>query len=120
MANIKLTGNLDLDLLRIGYKEGDIVTAYPDLQSKVGAMYFTKGPYDCVVWPENYEIVNKKESLPANKELCIICHSDTFCLFCCKECDRECHFRKDCLHNESDLIKRNKYHLYNKLLIPKE
>jgi hypothetical protein len=57
---IKLKGQIDLDLLRIEFKPGDVVDAEPDMVGTTGAMYFMrifKGTmYDCVVWPENYDM----------------------------------------------------------------
>lgn len=58
---IKLIGDLDSELISVGLKEGDIVNAETSPGSKSGQMYFTKYRSDvhqeCVVWPENYEIV---------------------------------------------------------------
>ena len=60
---IKLKGDLDQELTAIGLKAGDEITAYPDNVGKAGAMYFIKMyrgfTHDCVVWPENYEIIRK-------------------------------------------------------------
>lgn len=58
---IKLIGDLDFDLTRIGLKDGSIVDAFPSTGSKSGQLYFkvyrSDVDQDCVVWPENYEIV---------------------------------------------------------------
>ncbi len=58
MKTIKLIGSLDLDLLKLNLKEGDIVSARPDPNSKVGAMWFQVEHTDCVVWPQNYVIIS--------------------------------------------------------------
>lgn len=59
---IKLTGELDTELTRIGLKPGDVVTPESSCK-KTGAMYFFKlhigFSNTCVVWPENYEIINE-------------------------------------------------------------
>lgn len=64
MKTIKLKGQLDSELLSIGLKEGDIVHADPDTFGKKGAMYFNKlhngFTHSCVVWPDNYVILNQK------------------------------------------------------------
>jgi len=57
---IKLKGDLDSELIAIGFKAGDIIEATADPVSKVGAMNFDRyhhgTKYNCVVWPANYEI----------------------------------------------------------------
>ncbi len=63
-GKIKLKGNLDFDLKKIGLKSGDEVFATPVFNSKVGAMYF-QSVYNgfscnCVVWPENYDILSEE------------------------------------------------------------
>lgn len=58
MTKIKLRGELDIDLVRLGLKEGDEVNAEIS-NEKSGAAYFSVFytiTVDCVVWPENYEI----------------------------------------------------------------
>jgi len=60
MYEIKLTGELDWELTRIGFKPGDIVHATINADG-TGAMYFDKmycgTTYQCVVWADNYEIL---------------------------------------------------------------
>lgn len=60
---IKLKGNLDYELTRIGLAEGDEIEATPDRVGKTGAVYFQKyhrgTKYDCVAWPDNYDVINK-------------------------------------------------------------
>lgn len=62
LMKIRLKGTLDLDLTKLGLKTGDEVIASPDKLSKVGALNFVKMhngfSVDCVVWPENYDILN--------------------------------------------------------------
>jgi hypothetical protein len=60
---IKLKGELDFDLTRIGLKPGDIIkNASLDSVSLMGAVNFSQGYqgmyYDCVVWPEDYDVIN--------------------------------------------------------------
>jgi hypothetical protein len=67
---IKLKGELDFDLIRIGLKPGDIIkNAIPDRISKMGAVNFThqyeRMNFDCVVWPEDYDVI--KSDKPAKK-----------------------------------------------------
>jgi hypothetical protein len=59
---IKLKGDIDFDLIRIGLKTGDIIkNASLDSVSMMGSVNFTrqyKGMhYDCVVWPEDYDVL---------------------------------------------------------------
>lgn len=60
---IKLKGDLEPELTNIGLKPGDEIIAQPDPVSKVGGMHFTfyrnSHPFNCSVWPENYEIIYK-------------------------------------------------------------
>ncbi len=55
-----------MELLRAGVKPGDIIDANPGQGSeKTGALYFevkngTRN-FECVVWPENYEIVKESD-----------------------------------------------------------
>jgi len=60
---IRLKGNLDWELTRIGLAEGDEIDNIPDKVGKTGAVYFDKYyrsyKYECVVWPENYDVINK-------------------------------------------------------------
>lgn len=67
MPKIKLVGELDFELTRnpLNLKAGDIVPAFGNPASKAGAMYFTIGSYECVIWPKNYVIV-EEDKLPAN------------------------------------------------------
>jgi hypothetical protein len=59
---IRLKGELDWELTRIGLKVDEEVEATPDRVGKTGAMYFDiyyRGwKYECVVWPENYELIS--------------------------------------------------------------
>lgn len=61
MAVIKLKGDLDFDLTRLGLKPEMEVNATRDNYNKKGAMNFklSKGGVlqHCVVWPENYDII---------------------------------------------------------------
>lgn len=69
MPTIKLKGDLDMDLTRIGLEPGQIIEALPDSMSKKGAMHFTRYKFDmsfnCTVWPENYELIEEK---PTNQK----------------------------------------------------
>jgi hypothetical protein len=71
MPTIKLKGNLDFELTRLGLESGQIVDATPDIMSKKGAMHFTRHKFNmsfnCTVWPENYEILAVEHPNPANQ-----------------------------------------------------
>jgi hypothetical protein len=60
---IELKGELISELTSLGIKSGDVVEATPDRMGKTGAMYFEKhyygSRYDCVVWPDNYDVITK-------------------------------------------------------------
>ncbi len=61
---IKLIGTLHPELTSLGLKPGDEIHATPDQVGKAGAMYFQVNhrsgiTQNCVVWPDNYEIVKK-------------------------------------------------------------
>jgi hypothetical protein len=66
---IKLKGHLDLDLIRIGLKSGDIIrNAKADTVGTTGSVYFDHSytiNNDCVVWPENYDVI--KSDKPVKK-----------------------------------------------------
>ena len=60
---IRLKGSLDLDLLRLGLKSGDIIEDHTN-PLDTGAIYFTiRGAsvwdQECVVWKENYDIIGE-------------------------------------------------------------
>ena len=57
---IRLKGELDFDLTRIGLKEGDVIRNISQLDKKTGAVHFDCFHVitnHCVVWPENYDII---------------------------------------------------------------
>lgn len=62
---IKLKGALDWDLTRLGLEAGDVIKNH-SVPDQRGAVYFDTYyngfTQNCVVWPDNYEIVdnNKK------------------------------------------------------------
>ena len=60
---IQLIGDLESDLISLGCKEGQVINAVPDKVSKVGAMQFdvmkNGDTYNCVVWPQNYKVIDK-------------------------------------------------------------
>jgi len=60
---IKLTGELDHELISIGLIAGDIIEATPDPHSTVGCMHFEvrlkQITCNCSIWPENYKIIKK-------------------------------------------------------------
>jgi len=60
---IKLIGDLGYELTTFGIKSGDIVDAVSSEGSKCGQMYFNMhiqgSTQQCVVWPENYELITK-------------------------------------------------------------
>lgn len=66
MQTIKLKGKLDLDLMLLGLKTGDIIKA-PKQTNSNGAIYFIYNlhgwNYDCVVYQENYEIIEDFKSI---------------------------------------------------------
>lgn len=51
---IRLRGDLDSDLIRLGLYPGKVVNATADVTSTVGCMHFRIGSDECSVWPENY------------------------------------------------------------------
>jgi hypothetical protein len=66
---IQLKGYLDLDLIRIGLKPGNIIrNAKADTVGTTGAVYFDHSytiNNECVVWPENYDVI--KSDKPVRK-----------------------------------------------------
>jgi hypothetical protein len=58
---IKLKGNLDFDLRKLGLKEGDIIRDCQISSYTTQSIYFSviyNGfECHCVVWPANYEII---------------------------------------------------------------
>lgn len=57
---IKLTGNLDWELRRLGYEVGDKIHHHSK-PAENGAIYWTTHyvglVQNCVVWSDNYEII---------------------------------------------------------------
>ena len=57
-VEIMLKGELDGELLSLGLKAGDRLTAEVDPLSTVGCLHFTQhkngNTYQCSVWPQNY------------------------------------------------------------------
>ncbi|MFZ4464360.1 MAG: hypothetical protein ACOYN5_10960 [Bacteroidales bacterium] len=66
---VKLKGELETELKALGLKAGDEVGGFMCPVSKVGAFQFDQhkygSTYHCVVWPDNYEIIDQK---PLNKK----------------------------------------------------
>lgn len=66
MQTIKLKGKLDLDLMLLGLRTGDIIKV-PEQTNKNGAIFFEYHlhgwKYDCVVYQENYEIIEDFKSI---------------------------------------------------------
>jgi hypothetical protein len=64
--NIKLKGDLESDLRALGLKEGDQVAAVRCPVSTVGAVHFDiykfGSIYNCVVWPENYDVLTETKN----------------------------------------------------------
>lgn len=62
---IKLKGELDYELTRLGLKAGDEIPDHTVPGKVNGAIYFDvrfRGyQYPCVVWPDNYDVI-KAES----------------------------------------------------------
>lgn len=60
---LMLKGDIDHELICLGFKQGDTITAFIDRFNRKGAMNFVASlngsTYNCVVWPENYDIVEK-------------------------------------------------------------
>ena len=60
---IKLTEELDPELQILGLKPGDELEVSPDPMSKVGGCHFTRylngWPFNCSIWPDNYEKINQ-------------------------------------------------------------
>ncbi|HPI43695.1 MAG TPA: hypothetical protein PLH91_00555 [Tenuifilaceae bacterium] len=63
MVWIKLKGELDFDLKKLGLMAGQTVFASPCKHSNMGVMNFEVSyngfTQDCCVWPENYELVEE-------------------------------------------------------------
>lgn len=61
---IKLTGALDWDLTRLGFEAGDVIKSHTPPGKENGAIYFDTYyngfTQNCVVYPENYEIIETK------------------------------------------------------------
>lgn len=61
MTIIRLKGSLHIELTVIGLEEGDIILDAVIIPQDGEAAYFTKHhngyPFECVVYPDNYEIV---------------------------------------------------------------
>lgn len=59
---IKLTGVLDWDLTRLGLEAGDVIKNHTQPKKENGAIYFDSYyngfTQNCVVYPENYEIID--------------------------------------------------------------
>ncbi|MBV5313791.1 MAG: hypothetical protein JZU47_10880 [Prolixibacteraceae bacterium] len=59
---IRLTGDIDPELTILGLKQGDELEVIPDPNSKAGCCHFTKYlngyPFNCSIWPDNYEKIN--------------------------------------------------------------
>jgi len=53
---IRLKGELDIDLKRLGLESGDILHRMP-IPGKYGSIYFVFDGVHCVVYPENYDII---------------------------------------------------------------
>ncbi len=51
---IRLIGELDYDLLKLGLYAGKVIDATPDKASTVGGLHFNYNGYCCSIWPENY------------------------------------------------------------------
>lgn len=64
MATIKLKGELDLELTRLGLKAGDIIRNATFSKSNKAMFFsiFDVTHNDCVVYPENYEIIKLSEN----------------------------------------------------------
>lgn len=60
MPTIKLKGEIDIDLTRLGLKKDSIVKDAMLCKTNK-AMYFTIGTHQCVVYHENYEIITNKK-----------------------------------------------------------
>ena len=61
---IKLKGSLDWELTRLGLEAGDVITNHTAPGKVNGAISFDTHyngfTVSCVVWPDNYEIINEK------------------------------------------------------------
>jgi hypothetical protein len=68
---IKLKESINSELIAVGLRPGDEISSN-DVNKITGAVHFTyyrnSSSYDCVVWPEDYEIVEEEET-QANKPL---------------------------------------------------
>lgn len=64
---IKLKAYLDYDLLKIGLRPGDIIRNARMDNEATGAVYFDHHYViinNCVVWPDNYEIIKADKPQP--------------------------------------------------------
>ncbi len=62
---IKLKDSINSELTAVGLRPGMEIESY-DVNKATGAVQFTKwhngSSYDCVVWPEDYEIVTEEKT----------------------------------------------------------
>jgi hypothetical protein len=68
MATIKIKGKLDLDLTKIGLKAGDIIrnATYSESNGAINFDFHYVINNECVVYPENYEIIKLSENEKEN------------------------------------------------------
>ncbi|SHE56965.1 hypothetical protein [Dysgonomonas macrotermitis] len=63
---IKLKGELDYELTRLGLKSGDEIASHTKPGKVNGVVNFDVNfegwKYACSVWPENYDIINLKNT----------------------------------------------------------
>lgn len=68
---IKLKGHLDRELKAIGLKAGDIIENASAIQTN-GAVHFEKTfrkhIYNCSVWPDNYQVISKRQEKKINQK----------------------------------------------------
>ena len=59
---IKLKDSINSELIAVGLRPGDEISSN-DVNKTTGAVQFTRWhngySYDCVVWPEDYEVIQK-------------------------------------------------------------
>ena len=65
MMKVKLKDSIISELTSLGIRPGDVIESN-DVNKTSGAFQFTKwhngSSYDCVVWPEDYEVVTEEKT----------------------------------------------------------
>lgn len=69
---IKLKDSIISELTCLGLRPGMVISS-TQVNKTTGAVdfthYFNSAPYDCVVWPEDYEVVEEDKTIQVPKEI---------------------------------------------------